>query len=38
MKRFTLPHTEIEAPAVVLGLMRIAEKSDEKTGPVNLSV
>lgn len=30
MKRFTLPHTEIEAPAVVLGLMRIADKSDEE--------
>ncbi len=29
MKRFTLPGTEIVAPNVVLGLMRIAEKSDE---------
>ena len=30
MKRFTLPGTEIKAPAVVLGLMHIAEKSDEE--------
>ena len=30
MKQFTLPHTEITAPNVVLGLMRIAEKSDEE--------
>jgi predicted oxidoreductase len=29
MKSFTLPGTEIVAPNVVLGLMRIAEKSDE---------
>lgn len=30
MKHFTLPHTEISAPNVVLGLMRIADKSDEE--------
>ena len=30
MKQFTMPHTEITAPSVVLGLMRIAEKSDEE--------
>ena len=30
MKQFTLPHTDITAPNVVLGLMRIAEKSDEE--------
>ena len=30
MKQFTLPRTEISAPNVVLGLMRIAEKSDEE--------
>ncbi|NMA77582.1 MAG: aldo/keto reductase family oxidoreductase [Actinomycetales bacterium] len=30
MKQFTMPHTEITAPNVVLGLMRIAEKSDEE--------
>ena len=30
MKQFTMPHTEISAPNVVLGLMRIAEKSDEE--------
>ena len=30
MKQFPLPHTEITAPNVVLGLMRIAEKSDEE--------
>jgi predicted oxidoreductase len=30
MQQFTLPHTEITAPDVVLGLMRIAEKSDEE--------
>ncbi|WP_422116246.1 aldo/keto reductase [Brachybacterium sp. UNK5269] len=30
MKQFTLPHTEITAPNVVLGLMRIAEKSDDE--------
>lgn len=30
MKQFTMPHTEIAAPNVVLGLMRIAEKSDEE--------
>ena len=30
MKQFTMPHTEITAPQVVLGLMRIAEKSDEE--------
>ncbi|MCT1654550.1 aldo/keto reductase [Brachybacterium muris] len=30
MKQFTIPHTEITAPQVVLGLMRIAEKSDEE--------
>ena len=30
MKQFTMPHTEITAPNLVLGLMRIAEKSDEE--------
>ncbi len=30
MKTFTLPGTDIEAPNVVLGLMRIAEKSDDE--------
>ncbi|ATG56152.1 aldo/keto reductase [Brachybacterium ginsengisoli] len=30
MKQFTMPHTDISAPNVVLGLMRIAEKSDEE--------
>lgn len=30
MKTFTLPGTDITAPAVVLGLMRIAEKSDDE--------
>ncbi|WP_251453849.1 aldo/keto reductase [Microbacterium sp. Marseille-Q6648] len=30
MKRITLPHTDIDAPNVVLGLMRIAEKSDDE--------
>ena len=30
MQQFTLPHTEITAPDVVLGLMRIAEKSDDE--------
>lgn len=30
MKQFTMPHTEIAAPNVVLGLMRIAETSDEE--------
>ncbi|MGP9537333.1 aldo/keto reductase [Brachybacterium sp. AOP43-C2-M15] len=30
MKQFTMPHTEITAPNVVLGLMRIAEKSDDE--------
>ncbi|MDN4473400.1 aldo/keto reductase [Demequina zhanjiangensis] len=30
MKTFTLPGTEITAPAVVLGLMRIQDKSDEE--------
>jgi predicted oxidoreductase len=30
MKQFTLPHTDITAPEVVLGLMRIAEKSDDE--------
>ncbi|TFC02650.1 aldo/keto reductase family oxidoreductase [Cryobacterium adonitolivorans] len=30
MKRFTMPGTEIVAPNVVLGLMRIAEKSDDE--------
>ena len=30
MKQFALPHTDITAPNVVLGLMRIAEKSDEE--------
>ncbi|MGY5765130.1 aldo/keto reductase [Brachybacterium sp. DNPG3] len=30
MKQFTMPHTDITAPNVVLGLMRIAEKSDEE--------
>jgi predicted oxidoreductase len=30
MKRFTLPGTEIEAPNVVLGLMRIPDKTDEE--------
>ncbi|POH67128.1 MULTISPECIES: aldo/keto reductase [Cryobacterium] len=30
MKRFTMPGTEIVAPNVVLGLMRIAEKTDDE--------
>ena len=30
MKSFTLPGTDIVAPNVVLGLMRIAEKSDDE--------
>ncbi|ASK65952.1 aldo/keto reductase [Brachybacterium avium] len=30
MKQFTMPHTQITAPNVVLGLMRIEEKSDEE--------
>lgn len=30
MKTFTLPGTEIVAPTVVLGLMRIADKTDEQ--------
>ncbi len=30
MKTFTLPGTDITAPAVVLGLMRIQDKSDEE--------
>lgn len=30
MKKFTLPGTDIEAPNVVLGLMRIADKSDDE--------
>ncbi|MEU6250413.1 aldo/keto reductase [Glycomyces sp. NPDC047010] len=30
MKTFTMPGTEIEAPNVVLGLMRIQEKTDEE--------
>lgn len=30
MKQFTLPHTDITAPNVVLGLMRIADKTDEE--------
>ncbi|MFV0285072.1 MAG: aldo/keto reductase family oxidoreductase [Demequina sp.] len=30
MKTFTLPGTDITAPAVVLGLMRIKDKSDEE--------
>ncbi|MFC7464819.1 aldo/keto reductase family oxidoreductase [Brachybacterium sp. GCM10030252] len=30
MKQFTMPHTDITAPNVVLGLMRIAEKSDDE--------
>ena len=30
MKRFTLPGTDIEAPNVVLGLMRIADKTDDE--------
>ncbi|WP_285728828.1 aldo/keto reductase [Nocardiopsis sp. ATB16-24] len=30
MKRFTLPGTDITAPNVVLGLMRIADKSDDE--------
>lgn len=30
MKTFTLPGTDIAAPAVVLGLMRIVEKSDDQ--------
>ena len=29
MKTFTLPGTELTVPNVVLGLMRIAEKSDD---------
>ena len=35
MKQFTLPHTDITAPNVVLGLMRIAEKSDEEIRELN---
>ncbi|MFC4224452.1 aldo/keto reductase [Lysinibacter cavernae] len=30
MKHFTLPQTDISAPNVVLGLMRIAEKTDDE--------
>ena len=30
MKSFEMPHTDITAPQVVLGMMRIAEKSDEE--------
>lgn len=30
MKTFTLPQTDLVAPSVVLGLMRIAEKSDDE--------
>lgn len=30
MRTFTLPHTDVSAPNVVLGLMRIAEKSDDE--------
>ncbi len=30
MKTFTLPGTEIVAPNVVLGLMRIADKTDDQ--------
>ncbi|MBP2317668.1 aldo/keto reductase family oxidoreductase [Nesterenkonia lacusekhoensis] len=30
MKRFEMPHTDITAPQVMLGMMRIAEKSDEQ--------
>ncbi|WP_062381297.1 aldo/keto reductase [Demequina pelophila] len=30
MRTFTLPHTDIVVPDVVLGLMRIVEKSDEE--------
>lgn len=30
MKHFTMPHTDISAPNIVLGLMRIADKSDEE--------
>jgi predicted oxidoreductase len=30
MRTFTLPGTEIVVPDVVLGLMRIQEKSDEE--------
>lgn len=30
MKHFTLPHTDITVPNVVLGLMRIADKSDDE--------
>lgn len=30
MKHFTMPHTDIAAPNVVLGLMRIAQKSDDE--------
>ena len=30
MKHVTMPHTDISAPNVVLGLMRIAEKSDDE--------
>ncbi|SFN39686.1 aldo/keto reductase [Mycetocola miduiensis] len=30
MKRFTLPNTDIEAPNVILGLMRIQDKTDDE--------
>ncbi|MET0714151.1 MAG: aldo/keto reductase, partial [Mycetocola sp.] len=30
MKRFTLPNTDIDAPNVILGLMRIADKTDDE--------
>lgn len=30
MKHVAMPHTDISAPNVVLGLMRIAEKSDDE--------
>lgn len=30
MKKFTMPNTDIEAPNVVLGLMRIPDKTDEE--------
>lgn len=30
MKQFTMPDTDITAPEVILGLMRISEKSDEE--------
>src|SRR5690625_7553360 len=30
MKHLTMPHTDITAPNVLLGLMRIAQKSDEE--------